>query len=279
MTGQKTKIALGDIQETLLIPLYGRAVETKKKRPLLADPKAVEMVDAIDYDFGKFGRTKSLFGSVLRTVMLDVWIKDFLAKHPAGTVVEIGAGLNTRFERLDNGQLRWFDLDLPDSVALRQKFFSDTDRRKTLAASVLDEGWLDTVKESDGPFFFVVEAVFLYLPERDVRTALERIAQKFPGALIAFDTAAGLMVHRQHEHDVMKNMAARFTWACDDPLEIEQWHIGLHLLETRTYAEAQKAIWPKLPLHFKVLSRVGPVLFKKFINAYRLNLFEIQKRA
>jgi O-methyltransferase involved in polyketide biosynthesis len=66
--------------------------------------------------------------------MFDVLVADFLRDHPEGTVVEIGCGLNTRFERLDNGRVHWFDLDLPDSIELRQRFFSDSDRRTTLAA-------------------------------------------------------------------------------------------------------------------------------------------------
>ncbi|EYF02937.1 class I SAM-dependent methyltransferase [Chondromyces apiculatus] len=277
--GEKAKVDLGKVQETLLIPLYGRAVETRKRRPLLSDPKAVEMVAAIDYDFHKFDRSTSLVGSVLRTVMLDEWIKDFLAAHPTGTVVEIGAGLNTRFERLDNGQLRWFDVDLPDSVALRNRFFTDSARRTTVAASVLDESWITRVKESNGPFFIVVEAVLLYLAEDEVKQALSRIAQEFPGARVAFDTAGTLMVRNQHRHDVMKDMAAQFSWACDEPERLERWVPGLRLLETRTYAEAQETLWSKLPLYLRVLSHVGPLLFKRFVNAYRLNLFEVLPRA
>jgi O-methyltransferase involved in polyketide biosynthesis len=66
----------------------------------------------------------------------------FLSRHPQGTVVEIGAGLNTRFERLDNGAVHWFDLYLPDAVELRRRFLADSDRRKTLACSILDPDWV-----------------------------------------------------------------------------------------------------------------------------------------
>ncbi|MCT6781896.1 MULTISPECIES: hypothetical protein [Streptomyces] len=95
---------LGSVQVTLLIPLYGRAVETRKKHAILRDAKADEMVAEIDYDFARFDNLPSLIGTVLRTALFDRWVHDFLAESPAGTVIEIGTGLNTRFERSDNGR-------------------------------------------------------------------------------------------------------------------------------------------------------------------------------
>ena len=136
--GPGQSIQLGQVQESLLVPLYARAMDSLKKHPILKDPKAVEMVQSIDWDFKRFNQRRRVVGCALRTAMFDEWVKDFLSRHPEGTVVEIGAGLNTRFERLDNGAVHWFDLDLPDTVELRQKFFTDSGRRVTLAASVLD---------------------------------------------------------------------------------------------------------------------------------------------
>jgi O-methyltransferase involved in polyketide biosynthesis len=132
MSGQNVR--LGTIQETLLIPLYGRAVETRKPEAVLRDPAAVAMVAAIDYDFSRFDGGPSLMGSVLRTNLFDHWVRAFLAECPDATVVEIGTGLNTRYERTDNGRAQWFELDLPDVIELRQTFFTDTPRRRLLAA-------------------------------------------------------------------------------------------------------------------------------------------------
>ena len=112
-----------------------------------------------------------------------------LAAHPAATVVEVGTGLNTRFERVDNGQVHWLDVDLPDTIALRRKFFADTARRRMVAASVLDEDWFPAVAQQPGPYFFVAEGVLVYLPEDQVTGALARIAARFGGALLALDTA------------------------------------------------------------------------------------------
>jgi hypothetical protein len=154
----ETKAELGLVQQTLFFPLLARAQETESRRPLLRDPKAVELVRAIDFDPATFNQSVARFMVVIRTMILDSWIRRFLAEHPNGTVVELGTGLNTRFERTDNGSVHWIDLDLPDTIELRRRFFHDTGRRRMLAASLLDEDWLAEVEGLPGPYFFVSDA-------------------------------------------------------------------------------------------------------------------------
>ncbi|WP_407662874.1 class I SAM-dependent methyltransferase [Mycolicibacterium helvum] len=103
-------------------------------------------------------------------------------------MVEIGTGLNTRFERTDNGQVRWFDLDLPDTIELRQGFFTQTDRQTMIAGSALDTDWFDTVNAGPSPHLFVAEAVFAYFTETQVHDIVTNLTERFPGSLIAFDT-------------------------------------------------------------------------------------------
>ena len=122
-TLERASIDLAEVSETLMIPLWSRAMESERRRGLLHDPKAREIVAALDYDFEtRFaGRRHLAFRACLRTVLIDRWVRAFLAAHGEATVVEIGTGLNTRFERVDDGRVRWFDLDLPDSLALRRR--------------------------------------------------------------------------------------------------------------------------------------------------------------
>lgn len=270
---QKQPVRLGPVQETMLVPLYARAVETVRKRPILNDPKAVEMVASIDWDFGRFGQRTRTAGCALRSAMFDEWVKRFLASHPAGTVVEIGAGLNTRFERLDNGSVHWFDLDLPDVVEVRRRFFGDSDRRRTLACSILDPAWIGAVSGSPGPHFFVAETVFVYLAEEGVRAALSQVARAFPGAAIAFDTVSGRAVaHANRDHEGL-GLAGRFVWACPDPTRIEGWRIGLHLVESLSLRDIPAALWSRLPFRLRAGFGVLSTLFPGVANAYRFNLF------
>ena len=257
----KHQVRLGAVQETLFIPLAARARETQRKHPVLRDPKAVELVQSIDYDAGKYSRGAGGLVTVLRTAIIDYWVRSFLAAHPAATVVEIGTGLNTRFERVDNGQVHWFDLDLPDVIELRRTFFADTDRRRTVAASVLAEEWLPAVAQSRRPYFFVADGVLAYLPEEEVMAALARIAGQFPGALIALDTYPRQILDRQHRLAARKGIAARWAWACDDPRTLERF--GLEVVESASFTRPPRAMRSELPARYRYLMPLAdPVLGK-----------------
>ena len=258
MTGQH-QVRLGDVQQTLFIPLAARAAETQRKHPVLRDPKAAEMLESIDYDAARYGRGAGGFVTVLRTAILDFWVRGFLAAHPAATVVELGTGLNTRFERVDNGQVHWFDLDLPDTIELRRNFFADTGRRRMIAASVLDEDWLPAVAQSQGPYFFVADGVLVYLPQDQVMATLTRIAARFPGALVAFDTYPKRSFDQQHRLAASKGIAARWAWSCDDPRSLER--TGLEVRQSATITRPPRAMRAQLPFRYRhMIPLADPIL-------------------
>ncbi|MEM9090114.1 MAG: class I SAM-dependent methyltransferase [Cyanobacteria bacterium P01_F01_bin.53] len=270
-------VNLGPVQETLLIPLLGRAVETQKGSGLIQDEKAVEIVKALDYDFSKWKKSKALAGATLRTRIFDQDVQAFLQQHPTGTVVEIGCGLNTRFERLDNGQAQWFDLDLPDSLALRRQFFQDEPRRTMLEASVLDTDWMDAVAATGGPWCFISEAVIIYLDRGQAKQAITQIANRFPGAWILIDTTSQKMVDSQPTHDAMKYLSpdSWFRWVCNDPYEIETWG-HLRLVRSSTFLDAGPELMKYAPFPIALLARWAPWLIRKNIDGYRLNRFVVE---
>src|ERR1700722_2681985 len=250
---------LGGVQETLFIPLAARARETQRRHPILRDPRAVELVQSISYDAAKYGRGAGGFVTVLRTAIFDLWVRAFLADHPAATVTKISTGLNTRFDRVDNGQVHWIDLDLPDTIELRRRFFTDTSRRTMRAASCLDEDWLAAVADRPGLYFFAAEGVLVYLPEQQVTAGLARLAQRFPGALIALDTYPRATYERQHKLAARKNIQGRGQWAVDDPRPLER--LGLHLVESATITRPPAALRRQLPARLRyLLPLANPVL-------------------
>ncbi|MEO1296029.1 MAG: class I SAM-dependent methyltransferase [Cyanobacteria bacterium J06636_16] len=273
----KVAVDLGPVQETLLIPLLGRAVQTQKGNGLIQDEKAVQIVESLDYDFAKWQKSKSLMGATLRTRMYDQDVQAFLNQHPTGTIVEIGCGLNTRFERLDNGQAHWFDLDLPDSLALRRQFFQDEPRRTMLEASVLDTDWMEPVAATGGPWCFISEAVIIYLEAAQARQAITQIADRFPGAWLLIDTTSQKMIDGQSTHDAMRHMsqASWFRWACDDPHEIESW-ANLRLVQSRTFFDAGEELMKQMPWSTRFFVQWTPWLIRSKVQGYRLNRFVVE---
>jgi O-methyltransferase involved in polyketide biosynthesis len=217
----------------------------------------VELVRAINFNAAAF-QARLRFIVVIRTMILDWWVRQFLAEHPDGTVVELGTGLNTRFERTDNGSVHWIDLDLPDTIELRRRFFADTDRRRMLAASLLDEDWLPEVEALPGPYFFVSDGVLTYLREEDVTAVLARIAARFPGSRLAFDTYSEATMKYEHRMAAKRGIA-RWQWACDDPRTLER--LGLRLTESATVTRPPVGVRTRLPARYRYLLPVAdPVL-------------------
>ncbi|MEO0376853.1 MAG: class I SAM-dependent methyltransferase, partial [Cyanobacteria bacterium P01_A01_bin.17] len=95
-------VQLKGVPETLLITLYARAAESQKSEPILQDPKAVEIAHQLDYDFSKFEPGwSSQLGCVIRAGHIDRIVQVFIKAHPEAVVINLGAGLCTRYSRLE----------------------------------------------------------------------------------------------------------------------------------------------------------------------------------
>jgi len=248
---------LGVVQETALLTLWSRAVETKRPAPIVRDPKAAEITASIDYDFAKFGRfSRGQLGCCCRANLLDGYVARFLEQRPAGTVVDIGAGLDARFERTDNGRVRWFDLDLADSMRLRRKFYQETERRRFLIGSVFEESWWAALSDIAGnDCLFVAEGVLLYFDEARVRALFHRLADRFPGALFALDACSPLMRRTARLFEAVGTTRAGFRWGMADLRHIERWNPRYRVLDVAQVTRQHRERWPRW---VRILNTVVP---------------------
>jgi O-methyltransferase involved in polyketide biosynthesis len=192
---RKLEVRLGDIQATLLLPLWARAQESQTKNPLIQDGMSVEMVDRIDYDFSRIKKRSTQLNHAIfvsRAKTFDHATREFIQEHPRGTIVNIGAGLDTTFSRIDNGKIVWYEIDLPDVIALKKKLIPDGNRLKYLASSFLDLNWFTKIRASEEPILFLAGGVFIYYDEKTIQGFLLHLAEQFPGGEILFDASSGL---------------------------------------------------------------------------------------
>lgn len=179
------QIQLDGLPETMLWTLHNRACESLRDDAFFRDPHAERIYEAIDYPFEQhFGPSDSSHAA--RALAFDEVIGAWLAQHPAGTVVELGCGLETQCLRLDNGQLHWLAIDLPEAITLREHFISPTERLHHWRGDARDAAWLDAVP-ADQPLFVSAQGMLMYFAEDDVRTLLQAIVARFPAAEIMFD--------------------------------------------------------------------------------------------
>lgn len=228
MAGKEATLELGPVQKTLLLPLWGRAVETNKARPLLVDQTAAAILAKLDYDFSTIARNISPISQlawIARSLRTDRTIRDFLNRHPGATMVNLGCGLDTTFERVDNGRLRWYDLDLPDVITLRKQFIQESARRQFIPCSLLDDAWMRCVPPS-GAVFLVASGVLYYFEEAQIKALLIRLADTFPGCEILFDACSprGL---RMANKKVIKaggmDESAVLKWGIRRAAEMQSW--------------------------------------------------------
>lgn len=256
---------LSAVSETMLATLYSHAVESRRPDALIHDPRAEELVARIDYDFvrSQMGEDDQA-ASCVRLRQFDRFAQAFLAAHPDGVVVHIGCGLDTRFDRVDNGQVTWYDLDLPPVIELRRKLLEETPRYKMIAASALDLAWLDVVDAHPGKsFLLIAEGVFMYFSDAEMRRLVLALRERFPGAELVFDVASPLIVRLQNLALARMKADFRMRWALRRYDSLEQWSPGIRLLEAWYYTSLKESI-PRLK-KLQSLFRLFPALGKGMV--------------
>ena len=226
---------LNAVSRSLLIPLYYRAMESQRPDGLVRDPNAVELVGRLGVDFSGVRRLKDeQVNYLLRMREFDRLARAFLAEHPTGAIVDLGCGLDTRFERVDNGQGAWYGLDLPEVIELRRELLDETPRSHFIGCSVLDFSWMDALSgRTQKHILFLAEGMLVYLEEADVRRLVQALSERFPGAELVCDAYSPVVV-RFHPRPPA---VPRPRWGLKDDRDVEEWAPGIRLLSQWYYTD------------------------------------------
>jgi len=254
---------LSGVAETLLIPLYYRAVETKRPDALIRDARAVELVGRIDYDFSRIRlQAHDQVALILRVREFDKRARDFLTRHPEAVVVHIGCGLDTRFDRVDNGKVEWYDLDLPEVIALRRQLIGEAPRCHLLGCPVFDDAWLDVVNaHCPRPLLFLAEGVLTYFEEAQVKSLVLRLLERCPGSELVCDAMTPLMIWLDNLQLAFAKIGARLHWGLARGRDLETWGNGIRLLDEWFYFDRPEPRLGSAQLmrHFPPLARASGI--------------------
>lgn len=255
------------VAETLFIPLYARAVETQRPDALIKDEKAATLVKQLNYDFARVKfQAHDQAAMILRLREFDRQARDFLVRHLEAVVVHLGCGLDTRFERVDNGQVEWYDLDLPEVIELRRQLIGGEGARyHHLACSVFDSAWLDTVS-SQRPCLFLAEGVLVYFAEAQIKSLVLTLQARFPGAELVCDAMTPFMVRANNWQLAFSKISARVRWGLRHARDLESWHEGICLLTEWYYFDHPE---PRLG-RLKWMRYVPPLVKAMGVYHYRL---------
>ena len=275
------------VSETLFLPLYALALESRAARPILIDREAVQITEELNRTFatsdrrlhrklarGRFPRT-AVTTVALRIRHFDQVVTTFLEREPEGIIVSLGCGLSTRRTRVDNGTMRWVGLDLPAVIQLRQRYFEDTERFRSIAKSVLEFDWMDRLPDEPGEhFLFVAEGLFPYLPEDGLRDLVTELHRRFPGAELVAEFASRKVARLMSGRLGRGKLRRRFGLSDDvwfhsgltDPREPETWAEGIKLLDEWCYFDESE---PRIDW-MRPFTRLEVVGRPLFVGRYRL---------
>lgn len=214
------KIKLEGVMETLLITLDIRARDYRAANSVLKDKKSAEIVDRIDYDFSEFKSGPNYIGVLSRAKIMDAEIRKFIAKHPKCHIVSIGSGLDTRFDRLDNGMIHWYDVDFPEVIEVRKKFFEENDRVKFIPKSALDPSWTDEIKTDGEELLIVAEGMIMYLQPEDVKKFLHILTDRFDVFDLHLDCVAKANVKKASRNRAVRKTKSEYFFGVTKGKEI-----------------------------------------------------------
>lgn len=227
-----------NISKSLLLPLYFRAVESKKKNPFVYDKKALEIIKKIDYDFEELSGFSIVHSAtIMRESVFDCLVKDFIDKNPDGVIVNIGSGLDTRFFRMDNGEIIWYELDLPEVINTRKELFKETKRYRFISASAFDTGWTDLIERDKGRLLLIAEGFLLYFPRDIVRKFVRDLKDEFIGSSFYFDAVSPTQAVLSKFNPALKMMDVWFKWGMSYGEEIKFWDSDIETKDVIYYFE------------------------------------------
>ena len=266
----KYHIEKNTVQETLVIPLFGRLICSEHFPELFSDPEAKRICDSLDYDFAekrkKMESAAGLFGALevaQRQYDLACEARDYLKGHPNAAVVNLGCGLDDTFRKCDNGTCRGYNLDMPDVIKIRDELLPAGEREENIACDLNDYTWMDRIDASNGAVFFAA-GVFYYFKTEAVIQLFIAMAKRFPGAVLAFDSCnergAKMMRKTWLKEAGITDVSAYFS--LEDENELKDWSCLFASVSARSYMRGYRDIYPDVGFFHKLMIRFCDSLVK-----------------
>lgn len=262
----KYHIEKNTVQETLVIPLYGRKMCSELFGGLYRDETAIRLISEIDYDFSllekKAESTVQQFGFLevaMRQNNLAWEVRDYLKQHPKAAVVNLGCGLDATGRNCDNGSCKIYNLDFPDVIAVRNQLLPAGEREENIACDLNDTSWFEKIDAKDGAVFYAA-GVFYYFLKEQVKALIEAMAKAFPGGRLVFDTAGKsavkMMLKTWIKDAEIQNVEAYFSVE-NAKQEISTWGENLQVSSRGYMLGYQSLNDPSIKKLYRVLAKIG----------------------
>lgn len=236
------KINVKGVPETMIQTLYARAKETSKENPNIKDEMAVSIVKQLDYDFSNADQDRTMsLGVIARTIVLDKMVEEYLNTHKDTIVINIACGLDTRCYRMKGKYVRWYNLDLPETINIRKQFLKETGPIYQIAKSAMDESYRDDIQYHGENILVIIEGLTMYLSENDIKKMFSII--NFKNSTVMVEVMFPFVVKHIKEKSV-EGSHAKFTWGIKNGKELEKLLPTFSFLTEVSLVEGMKKLMP-----------------------------------
>ena len=276
-------ININDISETAFFTLYGHALDALSKEPILNDKSSIKTKQLLDNELSKSDKKlhkellkgkivrKGVVHIAIRAKKYDGYISDFIRKYPKATIINMGCGLDNRFERIDNGEIEFYDLDLPDIIKIKRQLFKETKRYHYISQSVFDFTWIEKIAKNN--VLFVAEGVFMYCEEKDVKSLFLQLQKNFPGSEIVCEVFNSVwlkgwlkkIMNFKMQKELNLGKDATFHFGIRNSNEMESWNNGIKLVNDWSYFDSneKKLGWLKIFKNVKLFRKTQWTVYYK----------------
>ena len=266
----KEKVSVTGVPETMIQTLYARAKESEKDNPMIQDDMAAEIVSKLDYDFSNADKDKAMsYGVIARTIVLDEMVERYLSKNPKTVVINIASGMDTRCYRMKGKYLRWYNVDLPETMEIREKFLTENGPIYQIAKSAMDASYTDEIV-CDGEQKGVVSIQVAMRAAEEAGLDLVKIApQAVPPVCKVLDYGKYRFEQQKKEKEAKKNQKVVEVKETRLSLNIDTNDFNTKLNQTAKFLAAGHKV--KVSIRFRgremAHSALGADVLKRFAEA------------
>ena len=243
---------MNSVNKTLYIPLYGKSYVSKKGL-FIDDKKAEEIWESEGFSLKGKSKSKWLaYYMGVRSAVFDEWLKQQMANATDAVIIHIGCGMDSRIIRVGNQNHKWYDVDFPDVIAERKRYYTETDHYKMLAGDARDCAFLALVPQKKHAVV-VMEGISMYMTHAELQNALAALSAHFEDVELLMDAYSERAARLSKYKNPINDVGVTQVWGIDDPTVIEAGGIAFvrtHDMTPAHYIEqlkgSEKRIFAKL---------------------------------
>ena len=233
---------MNSVSKTLYIPLYGKSYVSKKGL-FLDDKKAEEIWEAEGFSLKGKSKSKWLaYYMGVRSAVFDEWLKRQMTDLQDAIVIHIGCGMDSRAIRVGAEKHKWYDVDFPEVMEERKRYYAETANYQMVAGDVRDCKWLTNIKESKTAMV-VMEGVSMYLTVDEMRNLADRLCAHFENLMLLVDCYTSFAAKMSKRRNPIHEVGVTEVYGIDNPQAYQNGELAFvkeHAMIPKKYIDELK---------------------------------------